>query len=275
MGASKNSIPMSRRGAAGSVLEQVRQCFTSEAQASKPIGHLLVIAGFSGAGKTTFMEQLAAGQLSRDIDWLVDEAKAWPQINNKHAAADLRELLDARTAPEQIPGLMLHYDMTVPLRCGWSSYEADPVLELVAFAERTSIVLIKPSLRRLRAQRRLQVFGGRSRLEPNLIFWRWWVRHTLVTGLERGMAEMLNRWTFARRKLKALKTVRKQPPKSMLAARELTFYRSRNGPALWLNRWEQYVRAAQAAHRVECILALRPSSGLYAQDAPVWQRTDA
>ena len=74
---SKNSGKVRRKAkkheSVESLLTQVLRRFAVEWRGKKPIGHLLLVAGFSGAGKSTFMNQHAAGELPRDILWLIPE----------------------------------------------------------------------------------------------------------------------------------------------------------------------------------------------------------
>jgi hypothetical protein len=70
-----------------------------------------------------------------------------------------------------------------------------------------------------------------------------------------------------------LTTLRKQASK---AQRKGMMFRGANlewAEAL-LTRWEEYIRKAQAAHRVETIISLQPSSALYSDDAPPWRQAN-
>ncbi len=110
------------------------------------IGHLLVVTGASGAGKSTFVEQMLSGTLREDVAaQLPVEAKNWTRVK----AGDCKAFFAA--APhnqEQIPGLMLDYDMSrkVARRDG---YENDPAMQLLLAAGKITVVNLRPSVDRM------------------------------------------------------------------------------------------------------------------------------
>lgn len=245
-------------------------------QGTKPISQLLVISGFAGAGKTTFMTQLAARQLPQEIlDSLPAGADSWPQSEGRRPVDDLAAILGSDTRTSRLPGLVLHHDLMVLSRLGLSCYAEDPSLELLRFADRTDVVLIDPPLKRLCNQRRRQVFGGRSRLETSLNYLRWRFIRALLTGIEQGantLPKPLMKSKFMWRQRKALKTRIKNPPKAELAIKELEFYRSPGAPQLLLHRWHEFMCNGQTTFRIRLIATLRPKSDIYCKTTPEWER---
>jgi hypothetical protein len=237
--------------------------------------HVLVVAGFSGAGKSTFMDQLAAGQLSPQISELLPGgSREWPQTHGTEG--DLRVAVSV--PPQSARRLVLHYDLLRPARNGLANYETDPALDVLAHAERISVVLIEMSRARLSAQVSRREFGGQSRFQTGLNILRWRLARGLSASLSllKGAAERLPAaigkpcTRFLGSKRKEWKTLRKTIRKGQRKMWDLTFYRHAQGVDLWTSRWLAYVHRMKAAGQVGNSLTLQPSSDVYTE-MPEWR----
>jgi hypothetical protein len=119
-----------------------------------PPKDLLIVSGFAGAGKSTFIAQLRKGALSEDISVRLPlHAKNWTEISATEARA-----IAQPTAPSITPriGAILHYPIDQFQRSGIRPYWLDPVFAVLPDVERAVVVVLCISPRRLAAQ-----FSGR------------------------------------------------------------------------------------------------------------------
>ena len=105
------------------------------------IGHLVVVAGPTSVGKSTFSDRLM-----RDAEFRAGfgmEKEPWT-------------LTQAATASELPAGhherLLLHYDFLRPSRTGMRSHDRDPVLHLMRVADRLTVLTLVAPRSRLREQ---------------------------------------------------------------------------------------------------------------------------
>jgi hypothetical protein len=148
-----------------------------------------LVAGPSGAGKTTFISLLASRALPSDLlGRLPPDAPDWPQV--------IPNALRARTLSfGPTDRLIVHYDFA-----GWalrweSAFDADPVLKFVARATRATVVDIRPSRRALISQHQERAKAKAARRRR----WRHWCR-------------LIRRWTTKPSKmLRRLRLPNKEP----------------------------------------------------------------
>jgi hypothetical protein len=99
------------------------------------IGHLLVAAAPSGAGKSTFIDHLLASKLTDEIQAkLPANVKQWPRIKHGQYQSWQNSVL----ATEAVSGIILEYDMSsIRAREGFRN---DPALTLMLRAQKITIV---------------------------------------------------------------------------------------------------------------------------------------
>lgn len=108
------------------------------------IGHLIVVAGPTSSGKSTFMRKLSDGSLPHHIAaQLPASAGGWPQMG---AARFISGRYRDQTFDHQdwLEGLVLHYDILRPYRSGTHSYQRDQALDLLMCAEKLTVVNLRP-----------------------------------------------------------------------------------------------------------------------------------
>jgi hypothetical protein len=111
------------------------------------VGHLIIVAGVSGAGKSTFLRQLAKMQLPDSIRaQLPPGAEKWLQLEfgAKLWLPIILQLADKR----EIPGLVLHYDLTRE-RLLYGGYHRDNASSLLKTARNITVINLQLPLERL------------------------------------------------------------------------------------------------------------------------------
>ena len=109
------------------------------------IGCLVIVAGASGAGKSTFLHQLERGELEPEIlSRLPHGASRWPQTNGFRIRGRLQETTD-ETGVLLVRGLVLHYDIMRIFETRISGYAEDPALATLAKAAAITAVIVRPS----------------------------------------------------------------------------------------------------------------------------------
>ena len=104
------------------------------------IPHLILVAGPSGGGKSTFMKRLSAGDLSNEIvRTLTIEAVGWPQTDCKTFLRDKQANLW-----DDLQGVVCHYDIMRPFSLRFDGYADDPGLTVLDAAKKKTIVSILP-----------------------------------------------------------------------------------------------------------------------------------
>lgn len=124
---------------------------------------LVLLAGPSGAGKTTFLQQMKDGLLPLEVraelpvcseDVLVIEVTN--KLRNRIRTEGFGSLARSLEPTEVI---IVHYDITSIHRFGLNSYESDPGLELIRLGNRLTVISILPEQKRLLSQ-----FDERARM---------------------------------------------------------------------------------------------------------------
>ena len=103
------------------------------------IGFLLVVAGPSTVGKSSFISQLHSGSLDREIRSRIPVAvDGWTLGAPRFLARPRRG--DGPTRRVSMPGLIYHYETTRLLRLGLESFGEDRGLDMIKAARRVLIV---------------------------------------------------------------------------------------------------------------------------------------
>lgn len=126
---------------------------------------MLVVCGPSGAGKSTFLKQLASDLLQEHLrSQLPLGSERWQQI----PAFKSEYFVEAREASDR-SNVSLHYDLNNLTRYGGSGYADEPTAGIIGYAKSITIVAIKPSHDRLKAQLAFRCFGGSSTEETRAL----------------------------------------------------------------------------------------------------------
>ena len=145
-----------------STIRYTRACFRGYRVESRPRPwqpkDLLIVSGFSGAGKSTFIAQLREGTLSEEIRARLPlGARSWIEISATQART-LAQATHDFSGSDASPGSgeILHYPIDQFQRTGLRPYRLDPVLAVLPGVERAVVVVLCISPGRLAAQ-----FSGR------------------------------------------------------------------------------------------------------------------
>ena len=124
---------------------------------------MLIVAGPSGAGKSAFLTELAAGRLQGDIQQLLPEgASTWREVLNN--LPDHWEPLLARGCHDpKVPGIAVHYDITLQWLLLKGKLGRDPFWEVLKRSQAVTLINIRPSRKRLLRQWMHHHIGVRNR----------------------------------------------------------------------------------------------------------------
>lgn len=120
--------------------------------ADASITHVLIVAGPSGAGKSAFLRELAAGQLPAEIArHLPDNAQSWREVWCNRPT-EWQPFIDLGRSAGKVPGIAVHYDITLKWLDLDQALERDPFWDLLRHCEAATVVNIRPSRQRLLRQ---------------------------------------------------------------------------------------------------------------------------
>lgn len=125
------------------------------------IRSVLLVAGPSWSGKSTFLEHMRSGALPDEIKAQFPlGCESWAETSFR----DFRSLFETRSGPEPAD-IQFHYDTTRAYRARWSSYFQDPRLRAVAQAGTVVVVTLKPTRGQLCDQFGPRAFRGETRAQ--------------------------------------------------------------------------------------------------------------
>lgn len=116
------------------------------------IKNLLLIAGPSGGGKSTFIENLRDGSLPDDICSQYQEFKHAPVVDITNKIRRLNRKGDTEAALSSIQKttkLIIHYDIISVFRSGGKNYQDDPSLGLLDLLPSFQTIFIRPDQQQL------------------------------------------------------------------------------------------------------------------------------
>lgn len=193
---------------------------------------LLVVSGFAGAGKSTFIAQLRKGTLSEDISVRLPlHAKNWTEISATEARA-----IAQPTAHSNSPrtGAILHYPIDQFQRSGIRPYRLDPVFAVLPHVERAVVVVLCISPQRLAAQ-----FSGRIAGKARKRGWQGDLLHRFIRVPIRALRSRVRRHDIL-------------PPDPSL-------YDDADWLKRCFNSWDQFLQTALSGKPNNAILYIEPT----------------
>lgn len=114
------------------------------------LDQMLVVAGASGVGKSTFMERLADGALEPSIaGHLPPDAPAWPLIGPRHHPEWLPQMRERARDGHRTAGAVLHMDTT---GLHETPHEFAPAMQIVDLAQSVFVVEVRAPSHRVMTQ---------------------------------------------------------------------------------------------------------------------------
>lgn len=136
----------------------------------KSSANTILIAGPSGAGKTTFLNLLHAKELPQEIQTMLPlDAHSWPVFEANDFNKDILVNADRQ---------IVHYDTVDIRRYPYSCYDSDPRLTFLIAAESAIIITLEPDAGRLSQQFRHRHTSRRNKKSALKNTW-FWIRQTL------------------------------------------------------------------------------------------------
>jgi len=118
------------------------------------IDHLLIVSGPTSSGKSTFLRRLRSGGLPGEIMELLPQGCGdWRQVGaSKLSLTPPRDIDGKPLDDDHYRGLVLHYDFMRPYVSGSQAYHRDQALDLIACADKVTVMVLKPGKERLISQ---------------------------------------------------------------------------------------------------------------------------
>lgn len=130
-------------------------CLSAQGPSARSPADIILVAGPSAAGKTTFIQHLTAGRLPVPLRGMFpDGLDRWAKLEGNVFVKRGASVASESILPNipQGAGLIVHYDTVLIRRYGISSYHDDPVFVLLSRAQALIIVNISPPLPVLKSQ---------------------------------------------------------------------------------------------------------------------------
>jgi hypothetical protein len=215
---------------------------------------MLLVAGMSGVGKSTFIQQLVSASVPSSITNLLPaDCATWTEVLAIDAPTTLADMPAA-----DVKTIIFHYALNNLHHSGASDFAGDPLLFPVAHAERIIALTVKSDADRLWLQFSRRSFGGSNSDET---------------------CDAVRR---ARKLNESFEAGKKHTNPRVVESRE----RSRN----WLNtlaryeqtdwidsqfeRWNDFLASLAAEGRLVRNISIAPVSDIYGAHAPDWNLLD-
>lgn len=218
------------------------------------VGTLVIVAGASGAGKSTFLELFAAGLLPASIASTLPPGCAnWLQTNGKKVIGQSGRDLSLRNLT-RVEGALQHYDILSPFDTAVESYETDAALALASRAERIVVVDIRPGVEALRAHLAERLT---FRLVPPFLSRLIGRRLALRAGAGLEGFPDLHRLTG---NILAPRRVRDRQRWNKRYAMLRDLYEQDDWLNGWYRRWDNYIKTSAGA-RLDQVIYVTPEEG--------------
>jgi len=111
--------------------------------------HALIVAGPSGAGKSSLLRELHAGDLAPHVRrHLPPGAQSWPVVFSNRPQ-EWQPFLSDLDAASTTAGFAVHYDITTMWRMLNQELEHDPFWQVLRRCEAVTLIVMRPTPRRL------------------------------------------------------------------------------------------------------------------------------
>jgi hypothetical protein len=207
------------------------------------IGRLVVVAGPTAVGKSTFIQRMKQGATPELADRLGVAGFADFEVLSADALGSDRRC--------RFEGLILHYDSALPRveEHSWS-YERDPALDLLACAECVSFVSLTAPAATLRKRLVQSEFGGRVPRDGVDLHRVWQRLPPLLQGFSLGVTRRLRRSRYFDLRLKRVASLPRH-------RRLYELYQSDDAVEKLHEAWRAFVRGIDA-DRVEIDVSIKP-----------------
>ena len=212
----------------------------------RKIGHLLIVAGPTSSGKSTFLATLQEKRLNTSLqEKLPRAAHAWPQIGASKLLNKEKTRQGSPLPDHYIEGLVLHYDLLRPYTTGTHSYERDQALDLLHCAEKVTVVTLKPPREQLIRQLQESELAGSRPAKA---------KSDRAAGFS-GLRPKLKKIISTSRKLPLTKPLKKKikailRPIGLLPTNKsaghhhklVIFYQDEQWLESWYDRWAEFIK---------------------------------
>ena len=221
----------------------------------RKVGHLVVVAGPTAVGKSTLIERMRAGSA--------------PEIAAQLGLSGFEDFAvvsaDALSADRQrrTEKLILHYDTALPHveEHAWT-YARDPALDLLACAERVSVVSLRASAKTLRERLVESEFGGRRPRGSRDLYQLWERLPHFLQGWSLVLTRSLRRRAFFDRRLKRLASLPRH-------RRLYRLYHEDTAVDTLYSGWRSFVESVETEHRLEVDAGQEAGGACGQRDAPL------
>ena len=199
------------------------------------ISHLLIVAAPSGAGKSTFISQLIAGQLPGEISEQIPRgAETWTQLSLSDISCQgLPALLNARK-DAAIREIILHCDTVGRKIKDGKNFEEDPIHTIIEASQNITIVQLLVPAKAMISQLIYREVGIREPRQSSRLVWK--CAHLIFTTASMVPGTLFMKYVSRRKNLK----------KRRQLWEKLRHYEHDGWLEAIYERWQQYLKAASS-----------------------------
>ena len=213
-------------------------------ETATPIAHLIVVAGLSSSGKSTFLRDLADKRLQPEIlRELPSNADDWPQIE---ASQFSKWLPNITSESGKTSGLVLHYDLNRIHKVG--AYHNDPSLRVLKLAVQVTSITLRPNVNCLKAnlkRLRLEAKDKGKEISPQFVWGAARVATAALVNFSRLLGdELINR--IRRQPLIANVWSKLNRAANVKHWRRIAQYGDEKGLSTIYATWDAYIASTQS-----------------------------
>ena len=210
----------------------------------RKIGHLVVVAGPTSSGKSSFIKAIKTKSLSPTIiDKMPENIIKWPQIGASHFLAHGKTVDNEYLSADPLEGLLLHYDLLRPYTAKTHDYNRDQILDLIDCSEQLTVFTIIPEKNQLINQLVNNELGGKR---PGL-------NDSKKAGLHKAIFKKNTPFSFKRLKglfRKFLIALGLLPHKKRSTHHQKLYFHYQEDGWLdfWYDKWSDFLRAKKKGY---------------------------